>query len=108
MDLETFFFNNEAFKEAAKQRITYAGADFTNSVVQALFQHWQKCITKCGDYVEKYCFLAETLLYEVVLCSFHLLQFLYQKKKKPLLSDNPRIRNTIGDWLATGGKKCIS
>ena len=35
-----------------------------------------KCTASVGDYVEKWCFVAENLLYQIVLlCSLNLLQF---------------------------------
>jgi hypothetical protein len=51
-----------------------AGADFYECGMQALVQCWQKCIANGGDYVEKWCFVAKNLLYQIVLlCSFYLL-----------------------------------
>ena len=38
--------------------------------MQSLVQHWWECIANSGDSVEKWCFLAENLLYQtVVMCS---------------------------------------
>jgi len=49
-------------------------ADFYKCSMQDLVHHWQKCIANGGDYVEKYCFVAENLLYQIVLlCSLYLL-----------------------------------
>jgi len=42
--------------------------------MQALVHCCQKCIADGGDYVEKLCFVAENLCYQIVLlCSFYLL-----------------------------------
>jgi len=42
--------------------------------MQALFHCWQKCMANNGDYHEKYCSVAENLLYlTVLLCSSYLL-----------------------------------
>jgi len=35
--------------------------------LQAWHGGWQKYIANCGDYIEKYCFVTENLLYQVVL-----------------------------------------
>ena len=44
--------------------------------MQALVHHWQKCIANGGTSVETLCFVAENLLYQIVLlCSLCLLQF---------------------------------
>ena len=44
-------------------------ADCYKRSMQALFHHWWKCLAN-GDCVEKICFVAETLLYQLVfLCS---------------------------------------
>jgi len=42
--------------------------------MQVPVYYCQKCTANGGDYVEKQCFVAETLLYQIVLlCSLHLL-----------------------------------
>jgi len=38
--------------------------------MQALVHHWQKCIANGRVYVEKQCFVAENLLYQIVLFYF--------------------------------------
>ena len=41
---------------------------------QAPFHQWQNCIANGGEYIEKMCFVAENLLYQLVLlCSLYLL-----------------------------------
>ena len=50
--------------------LTSTGADVLKRSVQALVHHWWKCITHGGDYVEKLCFVAENLLFQIsLLCS---------------------------------------
>ena len=50
------------------------GIDFDEHCLQGLAHHWQKCIAHGSDYVEKQCFIAENLLYQIVsLCSLYLL-----------------------------------
>ena len=50
--------------------VTSSGADIYKHGMQAPVHRWQKCITNGGDSDEKYCFVAENLLYqEVLLCS---------------------------------------
>ena len=42
--------------------------------MQALVHRWRKYITNGGDCVEKECFVAKNLLYQIVLlCSLYLL-----------------------------------
>ena len=42
--------------------------------IQAFVHCWQKCTFNSGDYVEKYCFVTNNFLYQLmVLCSFYLL-----------------------------------
>jgi len=42
--------------------------------MQALVYCWQKCVANGDDYVEKQWFLAEYLLYQIVIfCSLYLL-----------------------------------
>jgi hypothetical protein len=68
------FPSNNAVTRAVKQWATSTGADFSERGMQALVHRWQNCIANGGDYVEKYCFAAKNLLYEIVLlCSLHLL-----------------------------------
>ena len=53
--------------------VTSSGADFYKWVMKALVHHWQECIANGGDYAAKWCFVAENLLYHLVLlCSFYL------------------------------------
>ena len=55
------------------QWATSAGTEFYKYNVQTGLCCWTKCIAKGGDYIEKYCFVAENFLYQVVLlCSFYL------------------------------------
>ena len=35
--------------------------------MQALVHSWQKCTGSGGDYIEKMCFLAKSVLYSIVL-----------------------------------------
>jgi len=54
------------------QWVTSAGADFYKRSMQALVRCWKKYTANDGDYVEKQCFVAENLLYQIaVFCSFH-------------------------------------
>jgi len=51
-----------------------SSADFYKCGKQALLHHWWKCTANDGDCVEKLCFVAENLLYQIVLlCSLHLM-----------------------------------
>ena len=57
-----------------KQWATSAGADLYERGMQALVHRWRKYITNGGDCVEKECFVAKNLLYQIVLlCSLYLL-----------------------------------
>jgi len=68
------FPSNDAIVQAVKQWATSAGADFYKRGMHALVHHWRKCIATGGDYVEKQCFVAKNLLYQIVLfCSLYLL-----------------------------------
>jgi len=68
------FPSNDAIVRAVKQWATSAGADFYEPGMQALIHRWQRCIANGGEYVEKYCFVAKNLLYQIVLlCSLYLL-----------------------------------
>jgi len=68
------FPSNAAVVRAVKQWATPAGADFYECGTQALAHRWRKCIAHGGDYVEKLCFVAKNLLYQIVLlCSLYLL-----------------------------------
>ena len=59
-----------------KQLGTLSGTAFYKHVMQALVHHLWKRIASSGDCVEKYSFVAENLLYQIVLlCSLYLLQF---------------------------------
>jgi len=65
-----YFPSNNAIIASVKKWVTSAGADFYERVRQTLIHCWHKCTASGGDYVEKYCFVAENLLYQVVLlCS---------------------------------------
>ena len=63
-----------AVVQAVKQWATSTGVDFYECSMQALVHLWRKCIVTGGDYVEKQCFVAKNLLYQIVLlCSLYLL-----------------------------------
>ncbi|PNF14079.1 hypothetical protein B7P43_G02148 [Cryptotermes secundus] len=47
------FPDNGAVIAAVRKCLASAGADFYGCGIQALVHRWQKCITNCGDYVEK-------------------------------------------------------
>ena len=47
--------------------VTSPCADFNERNMKALIHHWRNCIADGGDYVEKWCFVAENLLYQIVL-----------------------------------------
>jgi hypothetical protein len=64
----------DAIVRAVKQWATSAGTYFYERGMQALVHRWQKCIANGGDYVEKQCFVAKNLFYQIVLlCSLYLL-----------------------------------
>jgi len=66
------FPSNNAVVRAVKQWANSAGADFYECGMQALVHCWRKCIAIGGDYVEKWCFVAKNLLYQIVLlCSLY-------------------------------------
>ena len=49
---------------------TSAGANFYKHGMQAIVHHWQNCTANAGGHPEKYCFVAENFLYQIVLlCS---------------------------------------
>jgi len=50
-----------------KQWVASTGADFYKHDMQALFLLWGKCTATGGDCVEKQCFVAENVLYQMVL-----------------------------------------
>ena len=55
-----------------RQWVVFVGADCYERGKQDLVDWLQKCIASGGDYVEKQCFVAENLLYQIVVfCSFH-------------------------------------
>jgi len=67
-------FSYDAIIAPVKQLVNPTGSDFCKSGIQALVHYWQKCIANSVDYVEKQCFVAESLLYQMVLlCSLYLL-----------------------------------
>ena len=54
-----------------KPRHVLAGhEDFHKHNMHLLVHLWQKCITNGNDYVEKWCFVAESLLYQIVSLCF--------------------------------------
>ena len=56
------------------QWVTLDGEDFNEHGMQAFVHHWQKCVANGDDYIEKKCFVAENLLYQILLlCSLYLL-----------------------------------
>jgi hypothetical protein len=61
------FPSNDAIVRAVKQWATSAGADFYECGMQALVHCWRKCIANGGYYVVKKCFVANNLLYQMVL-----------------------------------------
>ena len=50
-----------------KQWVTSTSADFYKCSIQPLIDCWQKYIANGGDYVEKQCFVAENLFYQMLL-----------------------------------------
>ena len=67
------FSSNDATTAAVKQWVISAGADFYESSMQAA-HCWSQCMATGGDYVEKQCFVAKSLLCQIVLlCSLYLL-----------------------------------
>ena len=67
-------FSYDAIIAPVKQLVNPTGSDFCKSGIQALVHYWQKCIANSVDYVEKQCFVAASLLYQMVLlCSLYLL-----------------------------------
>ena len=52
---------------AEKMWVTSAGADLYECGMKALVHRWRKCIVSGDDYVEIQCYVAETLLYPMVL-----------------------------------------
>ena len=68
--------SNNAVIAAVKQWVTSAHADFYECDIQALVHCCPKYIANGSDCVEKECFIAENLLYQVVLlCTLYLLLF---------------------------------
>ena len=64
------FPSNDTIIAAAKQWVTSAGVGLYEHGMQALVHCWRKCITNGGVYVEEECFVAENLLYQIVLLCF--------------------------------------
>jgi len=64
-----------AFQQWQQQQwVTTSGADFYQLSMQAHVGNCPKQVASSGDYVEKSCFVAESLLYQtVLLCSLCLL-----------------------------------
>ena len=48
-----------------KQLFTSTAADFYEQKIKAFVHHRQKCMANSGDYVEKQCFVAENLQYQI-------------------------------------------
>ena len=70
------FPSNDTILAAVRQWGTSVGADFYENGMQALVHGRWKSVADDGDCVEKQCFVAENLLYQIVLlCSLYLLQF---------------------------------
>ena len=61
------FSSNNTIIAAMKQWVTSAGTDFYKCSMQAVVHHWPKCTAKDADYVEKQCFTAGNVLYQVIL-----------------------------------------
>ena len=54
------------------QWVISAGSDLYGSSMQVFVHHWD--IANGGEYVENYCVVAESLLYQIMLtCPFYLL-----------------------------------
>jgi len=57
-----------------QQWVTSTSADIYKHGMQTLVDYWCKCIANGGDCVEKQCFVAANLLYQLLLlCSLFLL-----------------------------------
>ena len=70
----TFSLNFAAMWQMAAEEQPDKIADFYECGMQALVHHWWKCIANIDDYSEEDCFLAENLLYQILLsCSLYLL-----------------------------------
>jgi len=68
------FPSSNAIIAAVKQWVTSTGEDFYECCMQVLVHHWWKCVVNGGACVEKQCFVAENLLYQIaLLCSSYLL-----------------------------------
>ena len=68
------FPNNSVIIAAVKHWITSASADIYECGMQAPVHCWWRCIATGGTYVERDCFVAENLHYQVLLlCSLYLL-----------------------------------
>ena len=62
------------FSSGKMSRVPDSRADFFEHGMQDLIHHRWKYISNGGDCVEKQCFVAENLLYQIaLLCSFYLL-----------------------------------
>jgi len=63
-----YYPSNNTIIAAVKQWVTSAGGEFYKYSMQALIHLWKKikCIANGGD-TEKYHFIAENLLYQIVL-----------------------------------------
>ena len=46
--------------------ITFTGTDFYKHGMQVLVQCWEKSEANSGDYIEKHCFVAKNLLYQII------------------------------------------
>ena len=62
--------SGSAFQQWQQQQwVISACADFYEHGMWTLVHGWWKCIANGGDYVEKWCFVAENLLYQILLLS---------------------------------------
>jgi hypothetical protein len=60
----------DAVVRAVIQWATSAGEDFYEHGMQAVVHRWRECIANGGDYVEKQCFVAKNLLYQIALLCY--------------------------------------
>ena len=63
------FTSNDAVIAAVKQWVTSTGTDFYKCSIKSHVHRCQKCTGNGGDYIEKYCFIAEKFLTQIVLLS---------------------------------------
>jgi hypothetical protein len=68
------FPEDNAVITAVRKWVVSAGTDFYKRSTRALVHHWRKCMASGGDYVQRWCFVADNLLYPtVLLCILYLL-----------------------------------